>query len=175
MYYHNTRHALLGAFDKNDAFYATMKWDYEDEYPSVAYSTISVEDRIAQNAIVRGAIRHHLSHYHNQLLAFCYSMDVPTLSEAWKKTIKPLVVSACSHADNITEEVLLLWVLARYSKTGYRKTPPNLAKLLGRGKSTVHYQFSRPIDKVLKYDIELAEEKVSDLIDLNEWIIDKSA
>ena len=170
MYYYNTKHALLSAFDKGDAFFSTMQWNYETEFQRKAHrAVLSRDEKLAQDEILLAYLRKELTRYDYQLLMFCYSLDNQSINESWNSTVKPVVLMSSHLAERLGRN-LKQWAVERYTRTGLRGNMQPAHLILDVTRKTVLVSLSKRVDEVLTIDIDLAFERVEWLLNDKEWL-----
>ncbi|WP_299726800.1 hypothetical protein [uncultured Endozoicomonas sp.] len=164
-YYHNTKQALLSAFDLRGVKCKGMKFDYEQDYPTVnRYTTepSSFDERLAQDAMVRRSIREALTEDEYLTLMFCYTQDGNQLKESYSKAVYPAAMKSSKLAKRLQPGLLLSWLFHVFSQTKRNSTAPDITETLGVNRSTVYRSLKKPLREALR--LEELEDRVSQIL-----------
>ncbi|WBA79570.1 hypothetical protein [Endozoicomonas sp. GU-1] len=171
-YYHNTKQALLSAFDLRGVKCKGMQFNYDQDYPTVNRFTTepsTFDERLAQDAMVRRSIREAMTEEEYLTLMFCYTQDGNQLKESYSKAVYPVAVKSSRLAQRLKPGLLLSWLFHAFSQTKRNNTAPDLTEILGVNRSTIYRSLKKPLREALR--LEELEDRVSQILHDKGWYI----
>ena len=171
-YYYNTKQALLAAFDLRAIKCKTMPFHYEQDYPTVSRYTTELstfDERLAQDGLVRRAVREALSQEEYLTLMFCYTQDANQLKESWAKAVYPMAVRSSRLAKRLQPGLLLSWIFHVFNQTKHNQSPPDITDTLGVNRSTIYRSLKKPLQEAFR--LEEIEDRVSQILHEKGWYI----